>query len=176
MEVFWRQGFEGASCDELLQAMGINCGSMYSTFGDKQALFDRAFKHYEQTVVLASRELLDGEGSPLENVSALVEKWGQMAASGRVRGCLVTNTLVELGPTGHPLARRATRILGQIQELIEKKLRAAKRSGELPADKSPKALAAFLINTAQGLAVMSQAGQDASTIRGVVRTTLSVLR
>ncbi len=36
MGVFWQKGYEGASCEDLLTAMGINSGSMYAAFGDKQ--------------------------------------------------------------------------------------------------------------------------------------------
>src|ERR1700682_6507 len=39
MEVFWRQGYEAASLSDLTAAMGINRPSLYSAFGDKEALF-----------------------------------------------------------------------------------------------------------------------------------------
>jgi TetR/AcrR family transcriptional repressor of nem operon len=38
MEVFWRYGYERASLDVLLKAMGISKQSLYDTFGDKRAL------------------------------------------------------------------------------------------------------------------------------------------
>ena len=48
MEVFWAQGYEATSVQDLLEAMGINRGSMYDTFGDKHTLFVAAIEHYSQ--------------------------------------------------------------------------------------------------------------------------------
>jgi len=42
LEVFWRQGFEGASICDLTAAMGINPPSLYAAFGNKEALCRRA--------------------------------------------------------------------------------------------------------------------------------------
>src|SRR5450432_2916250 len=46
MRVFWEKGYEGASLDDLTQAMGINRSSLYSSFGDKAALFRRVIDRY----------------------------------------------------------------------------------------------------------------------------------
>ncbi len=50
MEVFWANGYEATSVQTLLDAMGINRGSMYDTFGDKHALFSQAIDYYGRTV------------------------------------------------------------------------------------------------------------------------------
>ena len=175
MEVFWRQGYESTSCDDLLSAMGINSGSMYSVFGDKRSLFEKAFDLYEQTVVMRAFVLLNRKDSPLENVRELLSLLGQLAADGNCRGCLVGNTVVERFQEDDPFGNRARKILEDMRLLIEKNLRAAKRSGKLEKDKNPKDLAAFLINTAQGLAILSRSGADKNTIDGVVRTALEVI-
>ncbi len=39
LEAFWDQGYEAASVQGLCSAMGINRGSLYDTFGDKETLF-----------------------------------------------------------------------------------------------------------------------------------------
>jgi len=46
MEVFWAKGYVGASLADLTDRMGINKPSMYSAFGNKEALFIKATKHY----------------------------------------------------------------------------------------------------------------------------------
>src|SRR5487761_2228685 len=46
MQVFWRQGYEGASLTALTTAMGINRPSLYAAFGDKAGLFREAVARY----------------------------------------------------------------------------------------------------------------------------------
>src|SRR5438132_8746393 len=48
LQVFWRQGYEGASLSELTRAMGINRPSLYAAFGGKEALFRKALDRYAE--------------------------------------------------------------------------------------------------------------------------------
>ena len=46
LEVFWRNGYEGASIADLTEAMGINPPSLYAAFGNKEGLFRKALDRY----------------------------------------------------------------------------------------------------------------------------------
>ena len=46
LEVFWRNGYEGASISELTQAMGISPPSLYAAFGNKEGLFRKTLDRY----------------------------------------------------------------------------------------------------------------------------------
>src|SRR3546814_8643781 len=48
LHVFWQQGYEGASMTELTEAMGITKPSLYTCFGNKEALFKKALDLYER--------------------------------------------------------------------------------------------------------------------------------
>src|ERR1700730_11789741 len=43
---FWTRGYEATSIDDLVEATGINRGSIYGTFGDKRRLFLMALDRY----------------------------------------------------------------------------------------------------------------------------------
>lgn len=66
MEVFWQKGYVGASLTDLTQRMGINKPSMYSAFGNKEALFIKATQCYIETKVKPNVELLFEEGISLK--------------------------------------------------------------------------------------------------------------
>src|SRR5258708_12171735 len=46
MGVFWRLGYENASTETLMKAMGIARQSLYDTFADKRALYLKALAFY----------------------------------------------------------------------------------------------------------------------------------
>ena len=48
INVFWSQGYEGTTLDDLTKAMGISRPSLYAAFGDKEATFKRAVERYSQ--------------------------------------------------------------------------------------------------------------------------------
>ena len=175
MQVFWRKGDENASCEDLLTAMGINCGSMYSTFGDKKALFLKAYNRYCESCFGRVFELLDS-GTPLQGVRALVNHWGEFLKGTGYKGCLVSNTLIEFGAVNVEMSQRARDTVARMRETLEKQLTAAKEAGELSAEADPAALAVFLINTIQGLTVLARAGTGEDAIRGVIDTTLALLK
>src|SRR3954447_16297002 len=58
VEVFWRQGYEGASLSDLTAAMGINRTSMYAAFGNKRELFDKALARYATVDMTYVRDAL----------------------------------------------------------------------------------------------------------------------
>lgn len=176
LDVFWRKGYEGASCEELLSAMEINSGSMYAAFGDKQSLYDKAFELFCQTMLGKGLQILDGPGTPLENVRALVQCWADHMSHPDCKGCFVDNTLIEFGAEKEGVADMARRVAKRMQGLLEEKLAAAREMGELSDSVDPAEMAAFLINTKQGLSVMSRAGAGEKVVRGIVKTALSLLR
>src|SRR5215472_8620817 len=59
MRVFWEKGYEGTSLDDLTAAMGINRSSLYSSFGDKEALFGRVMAHYGEGPMSFMHEALE---------------------------------------------------------------------------------------------------------------------
>ena len=98
VEVFWAKGYEATSMQDLIDAMGIQRGSLYGTFGGKQNLFLKSLKRYSVTVVKKLLEILESKPSAVESIelffSQLVE---HLLTAGELRSCLVTNSAIERG-------------------------------------------------------------------------------
>ncbi len=45
-ELFAERGYEGTSIDDLVHALGVHRGSLYSTFGSKRALYLRVLREH----------------------------------------------------------------------------------------------------------------------------------
>jgi TetR/AcrR family transcriptional repressor of nem operon len=175
MNLFWLHGYQGVGLSDLLKHMGISRQSLYDTFGNKRALFMRVIEHYRTTQLVHALALLDREGSPLANVEAVIRFFEQLAADSRCRGCLVANTLVELGPHDREIAAQLEATLGLLQRGLQRALREAQRRGELSTDKSPMNLSRSLTNSLMGMAVLGRLPSEPASLRSVTAETLAML-
>ena len=176
MDLFWRRGYEATSVHDLLEEMGIGRGSMYDTFGDKRALFLAALDRFEETRVSRADEILEGSASAVEGIRRLFDTTieGLVSYEPR-RGCLLANTAVELAPHDEQVAGRISRYVRRTEDAFERALVRGRATGEIPADKDPKALARFLVSTLHGIRVLARAGVDRAVLDDSVRMALEVL-
>jgi TetR/AcrR family transcriptional repressor of nem operon len=175
MEVFWKRGYEATSVQDLLDGMGIHRGSMYNTFGDKQSLFVEAIEHYCTKLRDEVSAVLRRAGSPLGNVLRIMELWESSVLDDPARGCLVTNTSVELGPHVPEVGDALTYHFSRLERMLRNALDRAVDSGEVAHGTDTRALARFLVGVNQGLMVMGRAGAGRETIEDTVGVARSVL-
>ena len=50
MEQFWREGYEASSVQKLLDCTGINRGTLYNSFGDKDTFFKSCVDQYNKVI------------------------------------------------------------------------------------------------------------------------------
>src|ERR1700741_4630970 len=91
--VFREHGFEGASADMLVRAMGIGRQSLYDTFGDKWRLYRAAVRRYALAETEAHLAELRRGPPAVDGLRAMVER--VVAEAGRA--CLVVNSICEFG-------------------------------------------------------------------------------
>lgn len=177
MDVFWRKGYEATSVEDLVSHMGINRGSLYETFGDKHQLFCAALDRYCRELMGSRFTALTRSASPLralrEFFQYVVTVAGTEAAK---RGCLVTNSAMELAPHDQATGKRISMALSWVEDRFYDTLVRARAAGELDQSKDLRALARALTCLHQGLAVMVKAGADKKTVRDAVTSGLSILK
>lgn len=177
MHVFWHKGYEATSVEDLLAAMDINRGSLYATFGDKRELFLKAMDRYCSGGGVGSRiSILTEPGQALPLIRRFIAAMLEFGLSDpQRRGCLITNTVMELAPHEKDIARKVSGRFQMAEEAFFQLLTRAQREGELTREKDPRALARFLVTMMQGTIVMIKAGIPADQIRQTADTALSVL-
>ena len=176
MQVFWHKGYEATSMENLLSAMDLNRGSLYDTFGDKRQLFLKVIDRYCTTFASSKFSLLDQPGPALPTlrqfISGMIE--GGLADPQR-RGCLISNTVMELSPHEKEIAGTLRQALKMAEDTFFKVLTRAKQQGELHKGQDPRALARFFITMMQGVVVMIKAGAPADVVKQTAETALSIL-
>lgn len=156
MRVFWERGYAATSVQDLVEGTGLSRSSLYSTFENKQGLYQQALLRY-QALTTSNVELLAEPGP----VKALIERLlmrivEDELGEGRQRGCLVANATLELAGHDEAVAELVAHNFLRLQKALEKLIVRGQQTGEIPAGKKPRALARFFVNTIQGMRVLSK--------------------
>jgi TetR/AcrR family transcriptional repressor of nem operon len=169
LSVFWQKGYDAAGIADLEAATGLGRQSLYGAFGDKRALFTRVVDHYFECVLKpALVDRLDAPGSARENLERVFELWEVTALAADFNGCLVGNSVAELGARDSETADVLRRKLKLLEEAFYRALCRAQRDGEVNARLDPRATARSLLTTAQGLAVVARVNREPKFVRSVV--------
>ena len=177
MHVFWHKGYEATSMEDLLSAMDLNRGSLYATFGDKRELFLKAMDRYYTGGGIGSRiSILSQPGPALPLIRRFIGAMLEFGLSDPLRrGCMITNTVMELAPHEKDIAKKVTGRLQMAEEAFFRLLTRAKQEGELAKNKDPRALARVLVTMMQGTIVMIKAGTPADVVKDTAEAALAIL-
>lgn len=174
MELFWVKGYDCTGISDLEKTLGIGRQSIYNTFGDKRSLFLKAFQHYAQTKSGAMVALIREDGSPQEKIdrflTALIELQCNDQPNNVRAGCLLANSV----SSSIQADSEAAAIVDTSLKRLHKELTGC--LSEIISDTSEqKKTAWLLVNTAQGLCILSKSGQPKSTLIGIKNKTLSLI-
>jgi len=174
MRAFWTSGYAATSTEDLCRATGLGRSSVYNTFTSKRALFVAALGRYADEMTARIGEVLDGPLPVRDKVRELL--WGSVDPDpADPVGCLVVNSMVELGPGDPEIAALLSRDVERRLDLLRAALEAARRSGEIDADRDPWALAHFVTATMSGMRVAARGGADRAVLEAIASTALSAL-
>lgn len=158
MDVFWRDGYQGASLASLTKAMGINRPSLYAAFGDKRSLFGKVLDRYESGPAARVREAL-AEPSAKETVRLVLRRSIELTTSRHhPRGCLMVQAALAGEPEDEEIRRELVRRRGASENAIRHRLVRARAEGQLPADADCADLARYFATVVRGIAVQAASG------------------
>ncbi|GAA3641354.1 TetR/AcrR family transcriptional regulator [Kineosporia mesophila] len=173
MYVFWRWGYPEASIDRLTEGTGLGRGSLYSTFGDKSALFRQSLDRYAQTYHPLYDQALSG---PHPNPGAVVTAYLQVTLN-RIAdpnvpdGCLLTMSAAQfpaLDAEGQALVRT---MIDTLRALLTQAFLAAGADDQEAAE-----LALCTLATNQSLAVLSRTGFSSDDLATVATAAARIPR
>lgn len=165
MRLFWKSGYDGTSMSDLSEALGLGRQSLYGAFGDKRALFLKCIdRYFDQVLTVAIVNVLEGPGSPLGNVHKVIDAWEAYAASAEFQGCLVGNSLAELGMRDADLDAVMRGKLNRLKDAFARAFERARDAGELAPRADTQALARALTAFAQGAALVSKVWRSADAV------------
>ena len=162
LDVFWRKGLGEATMQDLAAAAGVQRGSLYNAYGDKEAIFLRAFDAYATEFLDNAGQALAGETAAerLRNFLDIIIV--NMTGGSPPRGCLTTRTALDPAISREAVRQRVQGLLGRLERLVSKAISSAPRGRpKLDADR----LARVVVTFTRGLAVMERAGYSRKQLR-----------
>jgi AcrR family transcriptional regulator len=132
MRVFWEKGYEGTSLDDLTSAMGINRSSLYSSFGDKEALFRKVLERYDEVPLRFMQDALS-----LPKVRTVIEVLLRgmvefLTDPSHPRGCLSLQGGLACGTGVESVQQAMVDVRNRGLRALERRLQRAKQEGDLP--------------------------------------------
>lgn len=177
MRAFWARGYEATSVQDLMDATGLQKGSLYKAFGDKHSLFISALDAYMRQMADEHIALIRSDLPPREALRTYLYQ-GIDTMSGEDNeqcGCFAVNTVVELAPhdpeVQQLLLDHYQRKLDAIAEIVAR----GQATGDFRADIPAKQLAATFLTGVFGMILSLRGGLPAEQIRATADNLITLL-
>jgi TetR/AcrR family transcriptional repressor of nem operon len=174
MGVFWRLGYENASTETLMKAMGIARQSLYDTFGDKRALYLKALAFYRDETNGDMQRMLKATPSVKDGFAKLLFGLAAETREQHERGCLLLSANLQRDTRDAVIADFLRDNQARVEAIFVEALRRAQTRSELSRTHDPKALAHFFVVTIQGMRATARLKSDRQALEQVARVALAV--
>jgi TetR/AcrR family transcriptional repressor of nem operon len=173
LATFWQNGFVATSMIDVAEATGVQRGSLYNAYGDKERLFLLAFERYADHFLAFVKAALS-DPDPALALTALFEgSIAHMSEGAPSRGCLSTKTAIEFPLAGKAIEARVKRLIGDFTALIRDALSTPAARRRLSCD--PDVAADLAVTFTRGLAVMERAFRDPGHLEKMARQFVRIL-
>lgn len=178
MEQFWKEGYEASSVQKLLDCTGINRGTLYNSFGDKETFFKSCVDQYNKLVDKQITSSLKNEKlAGWEAIDAYFdEAVVNVSNKHRSMGCILVNSLCESINYDKDMKKVVRSSLATIRKAMVVKLKEAHKKGKVKKGVSPEFAADVLMNTLHGSRVNARDGKNAKQLRETIKFSVVALQ
>lgn len=162
LQLFWSQGYEASSLNELTEAMGISRSSLYASFGNKHDVLLAAIELYVEEALADLRRIADSSADPRAVVRQMLARLAE--PDGGERGCFLVNCITELAPADPEIVSIARRVLSRVERMLGESLVAASAPTPLPRNEA-RVRARALLSVAYGATLMRKSGRTRGDVR-----------
>jgi TetR/AcrR family transcriptional repressor of nem operon len=178
MEQFWREGYEASSVQKLLDCTGINRGTLYNSFGDKDTFFKSCIDQYSKIIdKQIENSLKNLKLNPWDAINAYFEEAVlNISSRHRSMGCLLVNSLCESINYDKDMKKVVRGTLSSIRKAIVARLKEAQSKGKLRKGVAVEFAADVLMNTLHGVRVNSRDGKNSRQLKELITHSIDTLK
>ena len=178
LEQFWREGYEASSVNKLLDCCGINRGTLYNSFTDKNTFFKIVINHYNETLDRQIAASLKNPGlGTWESITAFFDETVvNVPVRQRNLGCLLVNSLCSSVNYDGETKRVLRASLNRMRKALVERLREARAKGKLKKGLDEFLAADILMNALYGIRVNSRNGKSARQLKSIAKHAITSLK
>ncbi len=176
IDLFWEQGYNATSVQDLVDRLSINRASIYDTFGGKKQLFEKAYKRYKNNNINVLANFLNNQPTIKKGLLKLYElPINASVCDGKTRGCFTVNTTTEMVPDDKDIHAILVENKNEVEVVFYGFLKKGVERGEISKDKDLVKLASFLYTLLNGIMVVAKVNPDKEYLLSIIESGLSVL-
>ena len=173
LKLFWAKGYSDTTMKDIAEETGVQRGSLYNAYGDKDVIFLRVFslyraKYVEQMLATLQAPTLRGALESFFDFAI-----NSMTTGTPTRGCLSTKTIVGTEAPDEAIKAQVKALLDDIETALSERISRADEQDNLALD--PIAAAQLIVTLTRGLVVIERTYQDKQRLRNVAHSLLSTL-
>lgn len=173
LKLFWAKGYSDTTMKDIAEETGVQRGSLYNAYGDKDVIFLRVFslyraKYVEQMLATLQAPTLRGALESFFDFAI-----NSMTTGTPTRGCLSTKTIVGTEAPDEAIKAQVKALLDDIETALSERISRADEQDNLALD--PIAAAQLIVTLTRGLVVIERTYQDKQRMQNVAHSLLSTL-
>lgn len=171
--LFCERGYEGASTEMLVKALGVGRQSLYNSFGDKWQLYCAALDRYCTKECAAHIAQLNSTPRAIDGIRAMVRR---LVVGEAKIDCLATNSISEFGERKSDLAKIRENGDRVLRPAIIERVIAAQADGDLCPDLNPNGVVDFIYSSFSGIRIAARGGLPEARLRELGEMIMRCLR
>lgn len=164
--VFWQLGYEAATLDHLLRAMGLSKSSFYETFGSKRALFLRSLHHYQQEKLNNLAKTMTGAATGRAAILQILDATIKQEVG---NGCMICNETVELAGRDDDVKNLVDGMMVAFEHSLIATIDRGKADGSITTQCQSGEIARLILVCLNGLHVMARGRADPDRLHETVQ-------
>jgi AcrR family transcriptional regulator len=159
MDAFWKDGFAATSLDDVSAATGLNRPSLYGAFGDKRALYLKAYGQYRKRMDAVFQPLFQAREPLRAKLRRILIAALDLYLSGEdgPRGCFTVLSAASDAIADPDLRTLVGEAIDGTDRAFGRMFADARAAGELPASADPRRLARMASATIHTLSIRARA-------------------
>ena len=172
-EIFWRNGFNGTSISDLIDATGLAKASLYNAFGNKEDLFLTVLKFYIDQRNVHLIKPLDSVNPGRKALELYFDAVSKATIENKqTPGCLLVNTAAEQGIHDPKMRSIVDQGMTDAENFLKRTVARGVEDGSIDSSTDPEISGLCLINLVLGIRVMACKGIKTSQVKTLIQSSL----